>query len=170
MVPMVESAEQARKIVASAKYPPVGRRGTAFGMAHDDFQAGDVRQSMQQANDELLLIAQIETATGLANIEEIAAIEEIDVLWIGHFDLTTSLGIPGEFSHPRYLEAVKKVVETCGATGKVAGFMAGTVETGQELLRQGFRIVAYSRDTALYQQALATGLNTLRSFQRDNLK
>ena len=80
MVPMVESAEQARLIVQSAKYPPAGRRGAAFGVAHDDYQGGDLLAKMQSANEEQLLIAQIETATGVENVDQIAAVEGIDVL------------------------------------------------------------------------------------------
>jgi 2-dehydro-3-deoxyglucarate aldolase/4-hydroxy-2-oxoheptanedioate aldolase len=88
MVPMVESVEQARSIVQSAKYPPVGRRGAAFGVAHDDYAGGDVAEKIRSANDEILLIAQIETVAGVECVEEMAAVDGIDVLWIGHFDLS----------------------------------------------------------------------------------
>ena len=108
MVPMVESAEQAQKIVTSAKYPPRGRRGAAFGVAHDDYTGGDIIAKMQSANDEILLIAQIETEHGLENVDAIAAVEGIDVLWIGHFDLTNFMGIPGQFTSDAYLDAVKQ--------------------------------------------------------------
>src|SRR5215208_1168941 len=131
MVPMVESSEQAQVIVDSAKYPPVGRRGAAFGVAHDDYSGGDIIEKMERANDEVLLIAQIETALGVENVDVIAAIDGIDVLWIGHFDLTNSLGIPGQFSHPTYLEAVERVLEGCHRHGKTPGIMAGAVADGQ---------------------------------------
>ena len=83
---------------------------------------------MRQANDELLLIAQIESVRGLENVEQIAAVEGIDVLWIGHFDLTNSLGIPAQFAHPDYLRAVERVVAACVRYGKAAGFMVADVE------------------------------------------
>src|SRR5215210_6256579 len=105
MVPMVETAEQARVIVSSAKYFPDGTRGAAFTVAHDDYQGGDVAAKMATANQEQLLIAQIETARGVEQAEAIAATPGIDVLWIGHFDLTTSLGVPAQFTHPEYLRA-----------------------------------------------------------------
>src|SRR4051794_10327309 len=73
MIPMVETTEQARTIVQSAKYPPVGGRGAGFSLAHDDYAAGDVAGKMQSANDEGFLIAQIETARGVENVEAIAA-------------------------------------------------------------------------------------------------
>jgi 2-keto-3-deoxy-L-rhamnonate aldolase RhmA len=162
MVPMVETEEQARLIVQSAKYPPVGRRGAGFGLAHDDYADGDILEKMRSANAETLLIAQIETAQGVENVERIAAVEGIDVLWIGHFDLTNSLGIPGEFTHPRYLQSVDRVLEACREHGKAAGFMCASGEQGRALLRQGFRILAYWGDVWLYKEALAAGINALR--------
>jgi 2-dehydro-3-deoxyglucarate aldolase/4-hydroxy-2-oxoheptanedioate aldolase len=163
MVPMVETASQAQKIVDFAKYPPSGKRGAAFGVAHDDYTGGDIITKMRSANDEVLLIAQIETGTGIDNVEAIAAVEGIDVLWIGHFDLTNFLGIPGQFSHPTYLEAVQRVLRACEAHGKAAGIMCGDVATGQAQLAQGFRAMAYSGDLWIYQQALREGLEALRA-------
>ncbi|HZO27125.1 MAG TPA: aldolase/citrate lyase family protein [Chloroflexota bacterium] len=163
MVPMVESPEQARLIVQSAKYPPVGRRGAAFGVAHDDYTGGDVAEKIRSANDELLLIAQIETVAGVECVEQLAAVDGIDVLWIGHFDLTNSMGIPAQFDHPRYLDAVTRVVAACQTHGKAAGIMAGNVSDAKATLAQGFRIVAYSGDLWLYQQALREGLATIRA-------
>ncbi len=89
MVPMVESEEQARLVVDSTKYPPTGHRGAAFGIAHDDYQDGDVTEKIETANRELMVIVQIETAKGLENVEDIAAVEGVDVLWIGQTDLPT---------------------------------------------------------------------------------
>ena len=163
MVPMVESVEQARSIVQSAKYPPVGRRGAAFGVAHDDYAGGDVGEKIRSANAEILLIAQIETVSGVECVEQMAAVDGIDVLWIGHFDLTNSMGIPAQFDHPRYLEAVRRVVAACQAQGKAAGIMAGSVADARAALEQGFRIVAYSGDLWIYQQGLRDGLAAIRA-------
>jgi 2-keto-3-deoxy-L-rhamnonate aldolase RhmA len=165
MAPMVESAAQAATLVNSAKYPPVGRRGAAFTVAHDDYAGGDIVEKMRSANAETLLIAQIETAAGLRNVEEIAAIEGIDVLWIGHFDLSNSLGIPGQFDHPLFQEGVTQVLDACRRHGKVPGFLAGDVAAGQQLLDQGFRMLAYGGDLWLYQNALRTGITALREHQ-----
>jgi 2-keto-3-deoxy-L-rhamnonate aldolase RhmA len=162
MVPMVETAEQARKIVDSGRYPPVGKRGAAFGVAHDDYTGGDIIAKMASANEEILLIAQIETGTGIENVEAIAAVDGIDVLWIGHFDLTNFLGIPGQFTHPTYLDAVKRVLDACAKHGKAPGIMCGDVATGKAQLEQGFRAMAYSGDLWIYQQALREGLAALR--------
>lgn len=163
MVPMVESADQARTIVAAAKYPPEGRRGAAFGLAHDDYTAGDAIAKMASANQETLLIAQIETAAGVEAATEIAATPGIDVLWVGHNDLTNSLGIPGQFEHPRYRDAVERVLAACAAHDKSPGILAGSVAQARDFLRQGFRCVAYGGDLWLYGQALRSGLAAIRA-------
>jgi len=162
MIPMCESAEQAQTFVASAKYPPVGRRGAAFTIAHDDYTGGDIVEKIQSANRETLLIAQIETVAGLNQVEKIAATEGIDVLWIGHFDLSNSLGIPGQFQHPRFQEAVTTVLAACGRHQKAAGFLASDVAAGKALLDQGFRMLAYGGDLWLYQSALRDGIAALQ--------
>ena len=160
MVPMVQSGEQARLIVESAKYPPLGGRGVGL-LYRDEWVEGSVAATMEQVNRELLLIAQVETAGGVERAEEIGAVEGIDVLWIGHYDLTASLGIPGQFDHPDYLAAVDHLLDVSRRTGKALGVMAGTVEDGLWAIERGFRAVAYGGDLWLYQEALRGGLAQL---------
>ncbi len=162
MVPMVESAEQARRLVASAKYPPEGRRGAAFGVAHDDYAGGDVVAKIREANHEVLLIGQVETARGLEGVETIAAVEGLDVLFLGQADLTTSLGIPGQYTHPTFLAAVDRIAAACRAHGKALGYLALGVEDGLAMIAHGARMVAYGGDLWLYQQALHQGITALR--------
>jgi 2-dehydro-3-deoxyglucarate aldolase/4-hydroxy-2-oxoheptanedioate aldolase len=162
MVPMVETADQARKLVASAKYPPDGRRGAAFGIAHDAYVLGNVTETMQAANREQLLIAQIETRAGVENADAIAAVDGIDVLWIGQFDLSNSLGIPGQFDHPEFQAAVERVLAACRSHHKAAGYMALNAADGRTQIARGFRAIALSGDLWIYQQALSAGLAELR--------
>jgi 2-dehydro-3-deoxyglucarate aldolase/4-hydroxy-2-oxoheptanedioate aldolase len=105
-----------------------------------------------------MTLAQIESRAGLEAVEEIAAVEGIDVLWIGHFDLSASLGIPGEFSSPQFVAAVDRVLAAAEACGKHVGMVCGSVDEGAELLARGFRLLAYSIDIVLYQDALREGL------------
>lgn len=162
MVPMVETPAQAALIADSAKYPPAGHRGAAFGVAHDDYAGGDILAKMQSANDEVFLIAQIETGAGVENADAIAATPGIDCLWIGHFDLTNSLGIPGQFDNPIYLKAVDRVLEACAAHDKAPGIMAGDLAMGEWALDKGFRALAYNGDIWIYQRGLKEGLDALR--------
>ncbi len=163
MVPMVESAEQARAIAAAAKYPPVGRRGAAFGVSHDDYTGGDIVAKIASANREGLLLAQIETVAGLASVDAIAATPGIDVLWIGQFDLSISMGIPGQFTNPELIAAMDRVIAACKKHGKVAGIMAPDLATARDLMRQGFRMISYSGDLWVFQSALREALDKVRA-------
>ena len=166
MVPMVESAAQAAAIVSASKYPPAGRRGAAFVVAHDDYAGGDIVEKIHSANEQTLVIAQIETVAGLRHVNEIAKVDGIDVLWIGHFDLSNSLGIPGQFDHPQFQNALNQVLEACRIHNKVPGFMASDIATGKNLLNQGFRMISYSGDLWLYQSAVREGVTTLQRHAR----
>ena len=158
MAPMVESAEQARAIAAASCYPPDGRRGAAFGSAHDGYSPGAVLDKMRAANAERIMIAQVETATGVKNAREIAAVPGIDVLWVGQFDLTVSLGIPGQFDHPDFVAAVETVADAARNAGKACGAMALSVEDARTWMARGYTMIAYSGDLWIYQQALTESL------------
>jgi 2-dehydro-3-deoxyglucarate aldolase/4-hydroxy-2-oxoheptanedioate aldolase len=106
----------------------------------------DIVATMTSANAEGLLIAQIETAAGMSNAEAIAAADGIDVLWVGQSDLTSSLGIPGQFDHPDFVRAMQAVVDAARRHGKAAGFMCMDVASVRALLAQGFRALAYGGD------------------------
>jgi 2-keto-3-deoxy-L-rhamnonate aldolase RhmA len=168
MVPMVETREQAERIVSFTRYPPAGRRGAAFGVApHDDYLPGSVTDKIAAANERTLVIALVETAVGIENVEAIAAVPGVDVVWLGHFDLTNFLGIPGEFTHPRYLKAVDDLLAACRRHGKAPGFMAADDAWAREYRAKGFRAIAYGIDVLLLQSALASGLATLRQNEKN---
>ena len=158
MVPMVETAEQAEKIIRLSHYPPEGRRGTAFSIAHDAFTAGHPVEKMKQANNQTLVIAMIETAEGLKNVDQIAAVPGVDVLWLGHFDLTSSMGIAGQLEHPDYIMAVKTISAAAAAHNKLAGYMAVDKDFAAHYWNEGFRMLAYGLDHLLLMSALKDGL------------
>ncbi len=161
MVPMVESAGQAREIVASATYPPLGRRGVGVHYA-DDVEPEGLAATLVKANEELLLIAQIETAAGVEHVEEIAAVDGIDVLWIGHFDLTTSLGTPGEFWNEAHTAAVARVFEACRLNGKPVATMANDAADALALAEKGFTVFAFN-DAMVFSAALRGWVQALRT-------
>lgn len=163
MVPMVETADQAARIASWCRYRPEGVRGLAFGMPHDGYSGGDHLAKMREANARVVVIALIETAAGLENVDAIMATPGIDVGWVGHFDLTNALGIDGQFDHPSYKAAIRTVAAACRRHGKPAGFLCGDVKTGRQYMKLGFRMLAYGVDSALFQQALKTGIDGLRA-------
>src|SRR4051794_36147419 len=165
MIPMVESAEQAREIVSWAKYAPEGKRGTAFGCAHDDYRGGSaeaVVDTMRRANAEGLLLFQIETVAGVEHVEEIVAVDGVDVAWVGHGDLSVSMGLPYQFDHPEHVAALDRIAAAARAAGKVAGRMVTDIPTGRRWLERGYRMLAYGPDTALLARAMREGIEGLR--------
>lgn len=154
MIPMVESAAQAQAIVQACRYPPAGRRGAAFGFAQCDYLGGDVGEKVRQANERTMVIAQIETERGLERVEEIAAVEGVDVLWVGQFDLSSFLGIPGRFDDPRFDAAMRRVAEVARRHGKAAGFMATDAAWIARVRAMGYTMIAAGTDTGLLEQAL----------------
>ena len=163
MVPLVETAEQARQIADACRYRPEGRRGLAFGVAHDDYATTDMAESLRQGNERTLVIALIESETGIANADEILAVPGIDVGWLGHYDLTDSMGIPGQFEDPRFAGAVDRLATACRNHGKAAGFMDADVDMVRSMMAKGFRTIGYGTDVALLQSAYRSGLAQLRA-------
>jgi 2-keto-3-deoxy-L-rhamnonate aldolase RhmA len=162
MLPMVGSAEEAQHILTCLKYPPTGGRGAVFQFAHDDYQPGMPLDKMKTANRRTALFTQIETAEGVANVDAIAAVDGVDVLWVGHFDLSNSLGIPGQFDHPDFLKATDAVVKAARKHGKAAGRLIPTVEQCVELYKSGFDFISYSGDVWAFYGAIKTAVDDIR--------
>ncbi len=167
MVPMVESEAQAREIVSYTQYPPHGVRGAGFGMAHDDYEGGTPAEKMAIARQRTMVICLIETAKGAAAVDKIAAVDGVDVVWLGHFDMTNFMGIPSQFKHPDFLANVDKIVGAARKHGKTAGFMAADDTWARDYHAKGFRLLAVGPDHSLFTQAVARGIGTLRALQTE---
>jgi 2-dehydro-3-deoxyglucarate aldolase/4-hydroxy-2-oxoheptanedioate aldolase len=153
MVPRVETAEDVRNIVEAVKYAPVGRRGVAVAVAHDDYRprGGDF---FERKNAETVVIAIVETVRAFDNLEEILSVPGLDVAWMGHYDLTVSMGIPAQFEHPRFLEAMNVLIEGCRGHGVAAGFLPPNPAEATRWARAGFRAVSLGSDIGIYAAAL----------------
>lgn len=163
MVANVETAAQARDIVNACKYAPLGRRGVALGFAHNDFVMPDPVEYFARANDNTTVIAMIESPVGLANLDAIAATPGIDVLWVGHYDLSQAMGIPAQFQHPDFLAALKNVTAAARRHGKQAGIQPGNDADAKQWREIGFNVLSWSVDFAVYRAALTTGVENLRT-------
>jgi 4-hydroxy-2-oxoheptanedioate aldolase len=163
MVGNVETAEDAAEIVACCKYPPEGRRGVGLGTAHTDFvmppKAGEY---LAEANRSTVVICQIESELGVSNAHAIAALPGVDCLWIGHFDLSSAMGIPGQFGDPRFTQARQTVIEAAQRHGKLLGIQPGSAEMAAEWIGLGFNVVSWGSDIAVYRSALQSGVKKLR--------
>jgi 2-keto-3-deoxy-L-rhamnonate aldolase RhmA len=162
IVPRVETASEAAQIVDACRYWPAGHRGAAFSIAHDDFQPGDVAAKIQAANDSVICGLLIETKSGVDNIDSILSVPGVDLIWVGFLDLSLSLGIPGQFTHPAFEGAVSRILEACKSHRTPVGILAGCPESALERIQQGFRCISYSGDLWLLQRALAEGIRAIR--------
>jgi 2-keto-3-deoxy-L-rhamnonate aldolase RhmA len=149
MVPRVESRAQAEDIVSQLKYAPQGRRGVALGIAHDLYRAGNA-DFFAKANEETVVILMVETVKGFQNLEEIISVPGVDVGWVGHYDLTVSMGIPAQFEHPRLLAAMDELVTVCRRHGVAPGFLPPSPEAAVHWINKGFRAISLSSDIGVF--------------------
>lgn len=163
IAPLVNSAAQAREIIATLRYPPVGRRG--LGFARSNRYGADVAEAIRTANEDIPICIQIEHADGVRCIGEILAVPGIDAVMIGPYDLSASLGLPGRFDHPEYLAAVETVLDACVRHGVAPGIHVVEPDPREAIARieAGFRLIGYSLDIVIVSRESKRGLSTIRS-------
>jgi len=154
VVPSVESADEAHEIVQQLRYPPAGRRSISSNVPQFDYVGGQVDVLVSTLNRLNLVVVMIETETGLANMDAIAAVPGVDVLLIGTNDLCANLGVAGQFTHPRVEAAYVDLLAACNRHGKWAG-VAGirSPETMRRHIDAGVRLVLAGTDLTLMAQA-----------------
>jgi 2-keto-3-deoxy-L-rhamnonate aldolase RhmA len=162
MLQMTESPEEARTLVSWTRYPPEGVRGCSFGQAHDDYAPGAMKDKVRASNERVIVMPMIETRRGVEAVEEIVAVDGVDGVHLGQFDLSLSLGIPGEIHHPALQRSITRIVDACAKYGKFAACLAGDIATAREWQSRGFRMLSCSYDVGLLQSALSTFINELR--------
>jgi 2-keto-3-deoxy-L-rhamnonate aldolase RhmA len=149
MVPRVESREQAEHIVSQLKYAPQGRRGVALGVAHDLYRAGN-SDFFARTNEEISVILLLETEKAFQHLDEIISVPGVDVAWMGHYDLTVSMGIPAQFDHPRFLAAMDELVSVCRRYGVAPGFLPPSPESAVHWIDKGFRLISLGSDIGVF--------------------
>ena len=155
MVPMVNTPDDAIKIVQSSKYPPKGKRGAGFGFAHDNYINQNPLAYIEKANNSLINIIQIETKIALENVKEIASINGVDCLWVGHFDLTNFLGIPGDFSSKIYLNAINEIVDAAVTHKKSLGIMVNNKQELDTYDKLGFNMIAVGTEMNILSRSIS---------------
>ncbi len=145
MVPYVNTADEARQAVAAMRYPPQGVRGAARFTRAAGF-AQEFETYFAEANAKLLTIVQIETPQAVANVEEIAEVEGVDVLFVGPLDLSVGLGIPQQLTHPDFRAALHRVAAAAEKAGKAAGILLATADQIAPTIADGFTFLAVGSD------------------------
>ncbi len=164
LVPFVQSAEEARQAVAATRYPPRGIRGVSVG--HRGNRFGRLPTYMKNAEQVICLLVQLETRAALAQIEEIAATEGVDGIFIGPSDLAADLGHLGNAGHPEVQAAIADACGRIRAAGKPAGILTGVEADARRYLQAGFTFVAVGSDVSL----LAAGSTNLAARMREAIE
>lgn len=152
MVPMVESIAEAKAVVEAARYGPLGRRGVYYLGYNSGYCGLSPTDHFRTANEELLIILQIESSRGVQQAAEIAAVPGVDCLLIGPGDLSQSLGVPFEFEHPAVWEAIRSTFKATRMAGKIAGIMPAGLEYARECEEAGARLMIWGPDLLMYQR------------------
>ncbi|MCB0195602.1 MAG: aldolase [Anaerolineae bacterium] len=149
MLPRVYTADQVRQAVEIMKYSPLGKRGSALSRGQTNFQAGPLADTLAAANQESLLIVQIETKEAVENIEDIVAIPGVDVALIGPTDLSVSLGIHGQLTSPDLHAAIETTMAACQRANVFPAIHINDLEQAAYWARKGMRFVSSSAEVGL---------------------
>jgi len=158
LVPDVRNVKQARLVVENCFYPPHGKRGFAAGLLRASDYGLSVKDYVESDSRELLLCLMIESAEGVKNVEAIAAIEGVDVIQLGPFDLSFDMGIPAQFDHPKYLKALQRIETGVKNAGKILGGVALPGLGPDALVRAGYRMITVGADLGMLTAAVKGAL------------
>jgi 4-hydroxy-2-oxoheptanedioate aldolase len=152
-VPQVSSADEARQIVSWLRYQPVGKRGVALFTRGMDFGSGG-HAAVRTRNEEVVGLLQIESGAAVEAADAIAAVDGVDVLFVGPSDLSHALGIPGQIDHPDFQAAIERVATAAKAHDKAAGALVWKAEDAARYAELGYSVFSISSEGSLFERAM----------------
>lgn len=153
MIPAIDGPDDARAAVAGCRYPPAGMRGMAAGLVRASGYGTDVERYMNQCVNQLLVMCQIETKSGLERVAEIAAVDGVDMLFVGPYDLSANLGHLGQPDHPAVDDAIGRIAGAARDSGKLLGIIPTPGRGIADLFERGFDMVLAGADLTLLRDA-----------------
>ncbi len=166
IVPCLREVDEFKKAVDLAKFAPIGNRGfikgRGSGFGNEPWAAVSLEEYMKNSNEKVLMLPQCETKEALEQIEEIVRIEGLDGIFIGPFDLSISMGIPGQFDHPEFKKAVARIMQACKNAGKLCMIFVSNVADAKYYIEESIDAVAYNLDTNVYTEAYRRIVNEIR--------
>jgi len=163
MIPQIDTAEQAKAAVAAAKFAPRGNRGTCRFVRSACYGGMPGAEYFQQAQDTVVIV-QAEGRKAVENLDEILSVEGIDIVFVGPYDLSSSLGLIGQINHPKVMECIQEICDRAAVKGVKVGCFADNVHSAKRLREMGVKFLGYSCDTAIFQNAAAADV---AEFQKD---
>jgi len=166
LVPHVDTRKQAEDVVFLSKFSPLGERGMDVYARAADYSRLAKDIYLKQANKQTLLIIQIEGKKGVENLDDILMVKGLDAIFVGPYDLSQSLGVPGEIDHPRVIEKIKEVVGKVKKAGLSLGIYVDDVKTAKRWIDLGVQFIALLVDTVIFLQACQSLVSGLKKEQR----
>lgn len=151
-VPQIESAEQAREVIRRARFAPAGTRGVCRFVRAADYSSMDRFDYFKKAN-EAIIILQIEGQQAIQQLDAILDVEGIDIIFIGPYDLSQSVGVPGQVDNPIVIEKMMQIIETCNRRGIAVGTFVDNIQNARKWRDIGVKYISYSVDTGIFYEA-----------------
>ena len=155
-VPNVDTSKNAKDVVNFAKYPPMGNRGFSPFTRAGNYSIHNSTTLTQKANQNTAVILNIEGEDAVHNFDEILMVENADIYFVGLFDLSKALGVPGEVEHPKVVKALKEIVDKVEVNGKYVGTIATSSKQMKEFLDMGVKYITYSVDCEILRSGYAS--------------
>jgi 4-hydroxy-2-oxoheptanedioate aldolase len=162
LLPQVNSREEAEEIVRAAKYYPEGQRGVGLGRGADYGMGVDLKEYFARANDNLLIAVQCENIAGVPYLDAIASVPGVDVIFVGPFDLSSSMGLPGRIDGQEVHKVTDTVLEVCARYGKYAGIFTFSIEQAREYAESGFRYIIAGSDLHFLSDGCLAAVKALK--------
>jgi 2-keto-3-deoxy-L-rhamnonate aldolase RhmA len=163
LMPHVDTAAEAAAAVRAVKFPPLGERGSQPPSQATDFRQVDAAAYMAASNDETIVMVQIESRQGLANLDAILAVEGVDGAVVGRGDLSAELGVSGQRDHPELVAAVETLIDACRRHDRIPGLLVQQVDEARLWIDKGVRMIAYASETLILRNAAQAALEAIRA-------
>lgn len=160
VVPLVMSAAEAKSAVDCCLYPPAGRRSVGIARAHE--YGMSFQDYVERANEEVVIVVQVEHRVAVENIQSILGVPGIDAIFIGPYDLAASFGLPGEITHPEVQQAVEEVKGRCQKAAIPVGIFTNDSQAAKRFMDEGFTLIALGLDSIYLWRAARAALGQLR--------
>jgi 2-dehydro-3-deoxyglucarate aldolase/4-hydroxy-2-oxoheptanedioate aldolase len=161
IIPRVESREQVEQAVSFAKYPPLGRRG-AGGEGRNAYERMNAREAVETSNAESMVVVQVESRAGIAEIDEIANVPGLDVICVGPQDLSISLGVHGDFADPKFVEAIEQIVAVSSTYGVAVGMVEREAANLEGWHQRGCRFLVCNTESNMIYQSAARDVEEIK--------
>ncbi len=163
-IPNIETKDDALKVVNYSKYPPIGNRGFSPFTRAGDYTNLNSKKLLDESNSNTLVVLNIEGKDAIKNIDEIVSVKHVDIIFVGLFDLSKELNIPGEIENPKILDALKLIAKKCQDNGIIVGTIATNLDQIEQFIGIGLKYIVYGVDCNIIKSSYENVVKHFRQF------